>query len=235
MFFRALAPDPFLEIAGFTIQVKNHARARRVTLRYDSKKEYFIVTAPKRTSRKFITEFLTTHQDWMAKQQSNAPQKIRPLDSESITIQGIPRRIEHIEATGVAVTLHPDTIQIHCRAERLPRALQRFVKQYAEQIITPLCHDKAAEIDKKITAINFRDTTSRWGSCAHDGTLSFSWRLIMAPQAVIDYVVAHEIAHLQHFDHSRAFWALCRQLSTDYTSGKHWLQINGQSLQQVEL
>lgn len=235
MFSRILPPDPFMDIAGFTVQVKTNARARRVTLRYDSKKEHFVVTAPKRTSKKFITEFLTTHQDWMARQQSVAPQKIHPLTDGHITIQGITRRIEHSEGTGVTVTLHPDKLHIQCRDARLPRALQRFIRQHAEQIITPLCHDKAAIIDKKITTINFRDTTSRWGSCAHDGTLSFSWRLVMAPQEVIDYVVAHEIAHLQHFDHSPAFWALCRKLSTHYTQGKHWLQLNGQSLQQVEL
>lgn len=239
MFFRAAKsaspPDPFLSVNGFTVQVKSHARARRVTLRYDDKKEFFVVTAPKRTSKKFITEFLNTHQDWMMKQQANAPEKINPLQQGHITIQDIARRINHIEATGVAVTLHPDSIDIHCRRERLPRALQRFVKQHAEQIITPLCHEKAAQIDKKITDVNFRDTTSRWGSCAHDGTLSFSWRLIFAPQEVIDYVVAHEVAHLQHFDHSPAFWTLCRTLSNDYTKGKHWLQINGQSLQHIDL
>lgn len=239
MFRRAPKPlvqsDPFLEINGFTVHVKPHPTARRVTLRYDGKKEHFVVTTPQRTSKKFITAFLTTHQNWMAQQQSIAPQKINPLQQGRITIQGIERRIEHNEAAGVAVTLHPEHIEIRCRAERVPRALQRFVKQHAEQIITPLCHDKAAQIDKKISAVNFRDTTSRWGSCAHDGKLSFSWRLIFAPQEVIDYVVAHEVAHLQHFDHSPAFWTLCRKLSTDYTKGKHWLQLNGQSLQQIEL
>ena len=146
-------------------------------------------------------------------------------------IEGIQRRIIHSEATGVHVSLTEDAILISCREERLPRALQRFVVQHADKLISELSREKAARIGKRITKITMRDTSTRWGSCASDGSLSFSWRLIMAPFDAIDYVVAHEVAHLQHFDHSPDFWALCRDLSENYTMGKHWLKINGTHLQ----
>lgn len=240
MFPRLLSPkkltaDNIVTFNNFTVQVKSHPRARSVTLRYNPKKACFTVTAPKRTSRKFILAFLSEHQGWMATQQDIAPQKATPVAEGTILIEGKPRLIVHEEAPGVQVDLLFDTLLVRCRPERMPRAIQRFMKQHAEKIIVPLAREKARAIDKTISDISFRDTTSRWGSCSSDKKLSFSWRLIMAPYDVIDYVVAHEVAHLQHFDHSPAFWALCRELSRDYTSGKHWLKLNGQSLHAMDL
>lgn len=171
----------------------------------------------------------------MARQQHIAPQKTSPLENGILPIEGIDRRIVHEQAPGVQIDLLFDTLLVRCRPERLPRAIQRFLKQHAEKIIAPLAREKAKQIGKSVADIGFRDTTSRWGSCSSDGKLSFSWRLIFAPIEVIDYVVAHEVAHLAHFDHSPAFWALCRDLSKDYTSGKHWLKLNGQQLQQIDI
>ena len=232
---RALTAGNTILFADYTVEIKPHVRARRATLRYNAKKSCFTVTTPKRTSKKFILEFLATHQQWMAQQQRLAPQKSKPLATGTITIQGVPRRIMHHEKPGVAISLQDEELIVHCRAERLPRAILRFLKQHAEHIILPLVRDKAAQINKTVSTIAFRDTTSRWGSCSHDGRLSFSWRLIMAPLDTIDYVVAHEVAHLTHFNHSAEFWALCRALSRNYTGGKHWLKLHGQNLHQVTL
>lgn len=235
MLFRALTSSNMLTIGEFTVQVKPHATARRVTLRFDAKKGHFVVTTPKRTSKKFVTEFVVQHQDWMRKQQIIAPPKADPVATGIIPVEGFDRRIVREDATGVQVDLLFDTLLVRCKPERAQRAIQRFLKQHAEKIIVPLAREKARAIGKQIADINFRDTTSRWGSCSSDKKLSFSWRLIMAPIEVIDYVVAHEVAHLQHFDHSPAFWVLCRELSIDYTKGKHWLKLNGQQLQQIEI
>lgn len=225
--------DNVLTIGEFTVRIKPHPTARRVTLRYDAKKECFVVTTPKRTSKKFVTAFVTEHQDWMRNQQIIAPPKADPVTSGVIPVEGFERRIVREDAPGVQVDLLFDTLLVRCKPERAQRAIQRFLKQHAEKIIVPLAREKARMIGKPIADISFRDTTSRWGSCSSDKKLSFSWRLIMAPIEVIDYVVAHEVAHLHHFDHSPDFWALCRDLSKDYTTGKHWLKLNGQSLQQI--
>lgn len=235
MGLRALTSDNLITLNEFTIEVKLNARARRLTLRYNTKKAHFVVSTPKRTSRKFVLQFLTEHQDWMRKQLLAIPQAPSAIQDGTIMIEGKARQIIHKDAAGVHVTLSDDMLTIACRESRLPRALQRYIIQHADKTISELAYQKAKMIDKRITKITMRDTSSRWGSCAHDGSLSFSWRLIMAPMATIDYVVAHEVAHLQHFDHSPNFWALCRELSAQFTSGKHWLKVNGAYLQTVVL
>jgi predicted metal-dependent hydrolase len=235
MLRRALTSDNPIIIGDFTVLVKPVARARNLTLRYNLKKSCFVVSGPKRASRKSLTEFVAAHHTWMQQQIRSIPKAPSIIEDGFITIEGIPRKIIHSEATGVHVSLLADTVMVACRAERLPRALQRFIVQHAEKLISELAHEKAERIGKRITKITLRDTSSRWGSCASDGSLSFSWRLIMAPFDVIDYVVAHEVAHLQHFDHSPDFWALCRELSENYTMSKHWLKLNGAQLQATSL
>jgi predicted metal-dependent hydrolase len=235
MLRRALTSDNPILIGDFTVLVKPVARARNLTLRYNLKKSCFVVSGPKRASRKSMIEFVTAHHAWMQQQMRSIPKAPSIIEDGFITIEGIPRKIIHEVAAGVKINLTEDALIIHCREERLQRAIQRFVVQHAENIITPLAYDKAVSIGKKISDITFRDTSSRWGSCSSDGKLSFSWRLIMAPMETIDYVVGHEVAHLQHFDHSPKFWALCRELSTDFTAGKHWLKINGAHLQSAIL
>ncbi|MGH7048026.1 MAG: M48 family metallopeptidase, partial [Stellaceae bacterium] len=81
----------------------------------------------------------------------------------------------------------------------------------------------AAQIGRKIAGIGVRDTRSRWGSCSSSGNLSFSWRLILAPEPVIDYVVAHEVAHLAEMNHGRRFWRLVEHLMPDHAAPRAWL------------
>lgn len=206
------------------ITVKAHPTARRMTLRYQPHKKQFLLTTPKRTARRTIETFIAEQQTWMQAQQAlyPTPQPIIPL--RYLLFMGTPRQLIHQEMSGIDVCVEETQIIVRCRVERFERAVKRFLKQQAEAVITPLVHEKAGRINRSTKAIAFRDTTSRWGSCAPDGRLSFSWRLIMAPMETIDYVVAHEVAHLRHFDHSNKFWTLCRDLSMDFTRGKHWLQ-----------
>ncbi len=235
MGIRALTSDNLIHIHDIAVLVKPNVRARGLTLRYNLKKSCFVASVPKRISKKAIVEFLTEHHHWMQKQIDALPVTQSILEQGIVTIEGTPRRLVHEHGTGVKTTLTEDSLIISCRPERLPRALQRYLIQHAEKIISDLAYTKAKLINKRIAKITLRDTTSRWGSCASDGSLSFSWRLIMAPMATIDYVVAHEVAHLQHFDHSPAFWAVCRDLSENYTGGKHWLKLNGAQLHLVQI
>ena len=104
------------------------------------------------------------------------------------------------------------------------------MKRIAKKELTALAQQKAAEIGETIEKISVRDTKSRWGSCSSDGNLSFSWRLMFAPTEAFDYVVAHEVAHLVHMDHSRSFWNLCRDLSEDFIEGQYWMREHGHEL-----
>ena len=83
--------------------------------------------------------------------------------------------------------------------------------------------------------IAVRDTRSRWGSCSSKGTLSFSWRLVLAPPFVLDYLVAHEVAHLAHMNHSAAFWALARRLAPRMPEAELWLKVHGPVLHRYAL
>ena len=106
----------------------------------------------------------------------------------------------------------------------------RFLKKLACDEMTRLANEKAALIGKPVCQVQVRDTTSRWGSCSTKGALSFSWRLVLAPAVALDYIVAHEVAHLVHMNHSARFWTLCKQLSADYAAGHHWIRNHGHTL-----
>ena len=98
--------------------------------------------------------------------------------------------------------------------EKLSSHLGFWLKKQAHTTIIPLAQYKASQINKTISRVTICDTRSRWGSCSAKGKLSFSWRLIMAPPEILDYVVAHEVSHLAHMDHSSRFWATVEILST---------------------
>ncbi|HCK20051.1 MAG TPA: M48 family peptidase, partial [Thalassospira sp.] len=91
-------------------------------------------------------------------------------------------------------------------------------------------HAYAEQINKKVNRISLKDTRTRWGSCSSSGNLSFSWRLVLAPEDVLDYVVAHEVAHLQELNHSARFWAVVDDLYGPSKKQQHWLKKNGPAL-----
>ena len=97
----------------------------------------------------------------------------------------------------------------------------------------PLVHAKAARVERSVKRITVRDSRSRWGSCGPDGGMSFSWRLVFAPAEVLDYLVAHEVAHLVHMNHGPRFWALARTLCDGpIEAPQAWLKANGETLLQ---
>jgi predicted metal-dependent hydrolase len=125
------------------------------------------------------------------------------------------------------------TIVVHGERIHLPRRVADFLKREARREIGALVEKHTAAVGRKAKAVRFRDTTSRWGSCTSDGTLSFSWRIMMAPRPVIDYLVAHEVAHLREMNHGPKFWKLCTELCPDTERCKAWLKRNGSALQAI--
>jgi len=105
-----------------------------------------------------------------------------------------------------------------------------FLIKRAKAEISPRAMAYADRIGRRVSRISLRDPRSRWGSCTSDGALSFSWRLILAPEAVLDYVVAHEVAHMVELNHSHRFWAVVRDIAGDTRSAKVWLKEHGTRL-----
>jgi len=222
-------------LGDIEIELKVHPRARSMTLRHDVNFNNFKLSLPKRMSRKAVIEFLQEQQGWMRDLKDRNPDPSPIKEGSMIMIEGIDRVIVRRDGSrGVETRLTDNELIVTCKPDRLQRAVVRFVKHHAEKTIVPMAHKKAAALGRPIMAIKFRDTNSRWGSCTCDGKLSFSWRLIMAPPEVLDYIVAHEVAHLKHMNHSDNFWKTCREWTPNTTFGKHWLKTNACLLHQVQ-
>jgi predicted metal-dependent hydrolase len=215
------------------VLLKISPRARRLALRLDSDGRIVNLVVPPRASLEKAREFALLHQDWIRERLADLPEPIPFADGALIPLAGIPRRlrIEHDPAhRRTSISLTEDEILVRTNKDDPSMRLVRFFKEQAKEHISALAHDKAARIGKKIAAIQVRDTRSRWGSCSHDGNLSFCWRLIFAPAEALDYVVAHEIAHLAHMNHGPKFWAQCAALCDDYGRGKRWMRASGKEL-----
>ena len=114
--------------------------------------------------------------------------------------------------------------------EFVARRVRDWLKREARTILTAKAHVLSQGIGRKLKAVRIADPRTRWGSAASDGTLAFSWRLVLAPPDVLDYVVAHEVAHLRHMNHGPAFWALVAELAGDVSGPRAWLAENGAKL-----
>ena len=108
--------------------------------------------------------------------------------------------------------------------------VKKYLKEIGRIHLAYICNEFAERLGSKVRKITLRDTRSRWGSCSNDAKLMFSWRLIMAPEDVLTYVAAHEVAHLKHMNHSKDFWKTVEYLFGSYKKERAWLKQNGQSL-----
>ncbi|MGB0718907.1 MAG: M48 family metallopeptidase [Bdellovibrionales bacterium] len=215
------------------LKIKHSKRARRMALRLDPVERVFHLVVPRGISEKRALAFAQQHDAWMQERLSALPPPVRLEGGAVITLLGnrVTIKIHHVPDLHVTKIALEDSI-LHVRSNKDdPSArISRFLKNFAKDELTVLAHEKAARIGKTVQSISVRDTKSRWGSCSHDGNLSFSWRLIFAPPEAFDYVVAHEVAHLRHLDHSKAFWTLCRDLSDNFVEGQYWMRNHGNEL-----
>jgi len=215
------------------LEVVVSKRARRMALRLDIRARVINIIVPSRTSMKKAYEFAADNKDWIREKLAALPDAVPFAHGEIIPVLGIPRTIHITHKTSQKITeihLTRDQLLVVTNKEDPSGRILRFLKELAREKITELAHIKAEMTGKKIKAVVIRDTKSRWGSCAPDRTLSFSWRLILAPHSAFDYVIAHEAAHLSHMDHSARFWKKCEEMSQYYKAGKDWMSDNGHSL-----
>ena len=217
------------------VVLRRNVRARRLSLRVSQLDGKVTLTAPILASEQNILEFLHDHDGWLQK----ALCKIKPavLIGAGVTlpIRGVLHRVQHLHTshrpTYVAA---PDLINVSCPPSRIAVKVAVFLKEIARADLSAQIPDLALQIGKTAGNLTLRDTRSRWGSCTQAGALMFSWRLIMAPPEVLRYVAAHEVAHLRHMDHSRAFWATVTELMPDYEAPRQWLRRHGAELHQYQ-
>jgi predicted metal-dependent hydrolase len=234
MLFR-LKPKPTkadipLNIAG--VRVKPSTRARRISLRVDAKAGDVVFTWPlrSRVSMEKALQFVERHRTWIEDQRMHARQNIPFAAGSVLPIAGVRYTIEHAPGRGLT-RLEGDRLIVHGGSEHVARRVKDFLKAEAYRQFKDLSDKKAAAINLPPVSIRILDPKTRWGSCGPDGRLMYSWRVLLAPPEVMDYLVAHEVAHRVHHNHSRKFWALCASLTQqDAMGSRRWLRREGRRL-----
>ncbi|MGY6549241.1 MAG: M48 family metallopeptidase [Roseinatronobacter sp.] len=221
-----LSGQPDLEV-----QLRRSARAQRLNLRVSGLDGKVTLSMPRRLPMREAIAFLSDKEDWLraAVTRVPGPRPLRPgatllLRGREHALIASPGLRRVTEAEG-ALNVPPDP-----DGTRTPARLGAYLKAAAQAALLPRVERHARRLGRPVAAISLRDTRSRWGSCTADGRLMFSWRLVMAPPEVLDYVAAHEVAHLRHMDHSRAFWACVSELMPDYSPHRDWLRQHGAQL-----
>jgi predicted metal-dependent hydrolase len=225
-----------VDTGGRTVEVviRRNARARRYTLRLSARGDGASLTIPRRGSLTEAKAFLTRHLDWLAeKLPADGPPTLS--DGGTISIRGIAHRIRATGALRGTVRVSRDddgaaVLLVPGAPDHLQRRVADHLRAIARTDLAAAVSRHAAALGVTPKAVRLKDTTSRWGSASSSGTLSFSWRLVMAPPFVLDYLAAHEVAHLREMNHSDRFWAICHRLSPRTPEAQAWLRDNGRAL-----
>ena len=205
-------------------------RARRVSLRIDPARGAVVVTLPPRAGRRQGMALLQAHSRWVADRLGALAPRVAFEEGAVVPLLGEPHPIRH-QPDGVGgVWREGGEIRVSGDAAFLARRVADWLRAEARREITPRALDHAARVGRSVKRIAIKDPRTRWASCAPDGTLAFSWRLVLAPPWVLDYVVAHEVAHLVEMNHSPRFWAVVRALTPHGEAAKAWLAANGARL-----
>jgi predicted metal-dependent hydrolase len=213
-------------------------RSRRKTFELMIKDDgSLVVRAPLGASEAQIERIVQQRSDWIKKKQELVRHRNQQLPArkfaggEILLFLGHPYRISI--ATNQAIPLVVTTKQFRLAADSLPHAREMITRFYLKQasLIIPQRVAYFAQRNRlKYKAVRISDARTRWGSCSSKGSLSFTWRLVMAPPKVIDYVVVHELAHLLERNHAKAFWQKVEAMMPDYLQHKRWLKENGHLL-----
>lgn len=228
------------EVSGreLSLRIVENVRATRLTLRIDANGRGLRVTVPPGVPAREVESFLERHQGWLETRLAKLPDHPQVRAGIKLPFRGRPHLIVHEPGKRGTVDLREENgvpiMVVYGDEKHLPRRISDFLKREAKREIEALVAKHTTEIGRKAKAIRFKDTSSRWGSCTSDGTLSFSWRIMMAPAPVIDYLVAHEVAHLKEMNHGPKFWALCKHLCPRTEEMRQWLKRNGSTLQAIE-
>jgi predicted metal-dependent hydrolase len=212
------------------IAVRASPRARRVSLKFDPANDGFELVMPPRAALKHALGFAQEHAGWLAARLKDLPPRVPLAPGSVIPILGQSYWIRHYGDRGPPVFVKDGELMVSGAAEHLTRRIHDFLNARARAEIVPRAHAFAARLGRKVRRVSLRDPKTRWGSCAANGDLAFSWRLVLAPEHVLSYVIAHEVAHLAEMNHSRRFWATVDRLMPDAERSKAWLKRHGKSL-----
>lgn len=213
------------------VDLRQSARARRLSLRVSRLDGKVSLTMPPFASDKQAIAFLEDREDWLRKHMDAVQPALVPQIGATVLFRG--QDVPIIGADLKRATYRDDAILVPQDGQSTGAKIKAFMKLAARDALAMASDDYADGIGRRYSRLSLRDTRSRWGSCSHQGVLMYSWRLIMAPPAVLDYVAAHEVSHLAEMNHSAAFWAVVESLMPDYKEHRAWLRKHGAELHRV--
>lgn len=220
------------ETSEVRIRLRANPRAQRYLLRLPADSSGPVLTVPGGGNLARAEHFARQHIDWLVERLQDRPDHVAFQPGDILPLRGEDHvivstgNLRGLVSTGATKEGFP-ALFVPGAEDHIPRKVTTWLKSQARADLTDRAMFHAAAIDEKIAAISIRDTKSRWGSCASNGRLSFSWRLILAPPDILDYVAAHEVAHLRELNHSSRFWRLCERLAPQTPRARVWLKENG--------
>ena len=223
-----------LVVDGKTIDldVRHSQRARRILLKIDPRFGAQLIIPRGVPSREALS-FAAEKGEWLRDRLANLPTQIPFREGAIVPVLGRPHRIRPTTATDLfksKVRCEAGELLTNCHPDDIAEGIRIWFRDNARNAFSHRAEAAAGRISVEISRITVRDPRTRWGSCSATGTLSFSWRLFMAPEWVLDYVIAHEVAHLLEMNHGRAFWRLVDHLVDRIDDAKSWLRQSGPHL-----
>jgi len=239
MLYRRPAEPQAIEVvhdgAVHLVRLRRHRQARRYTLRVVAVTREAVLTIPPRGSFREAREFAEKHGAWISARLRRLPQAAPFRHGTEVPLRGVSCTIDH--RRGARGTVWLDTgrdgerrLCVAGQSEHLARRVTDYLKREAKSDLEKAVARYAEQLGVTVRRIAVRDQASRWGSCSTNGALSFSWRLILAPRFVLDYLAAHEVAHLLEMNHSPRFWRLVGRICADTARAKAWLDLHGADL-----
>ena len=217
------------------VRIQVNPRARRLILRLDEKHRQAVAIAPSARLAPEALRFAKDRLDWAASELRRLPPQVRLQAGSVFRLQGQDCLIS-LEGKGRRARLEvgePQTLYLPGDPDTVGRRAERYLRTAARETLSEAVEQYCATLGVNARRVTVRDTKSRWGSCTSEGKLAFSWRLIMAPPEVLDYVAAHECAHLLEMNHSRRFWAHVERCRPHWRKERAWLRAHGSSLHAV--
>jgi predicted metal-dependent hydrolase len=223
----------------YPVRLRRHSRARRYTLRIHAASRDVVLTIPPRGSVKQAREFAQKNGAWIAARLRRLPDAMPFAHGTLLPLRGVSHRIDHRKSTRGTVWIETGAdMPLLCvagGAPHLSRRVRDFLKREAKRDLETASGTAAQALGVTVKRVSVRDQSSRWGSCSSTGVLSYSWRLILAPSFVLDYLAVHEVAHLIEMNHSRRFWRLVEKICPDIGRAKAWLDAHGADLHRYGL
>ena len=223
----------------FRVALKRSPTARRYTLWVSLAKQEITLTMPLKGSLAQASDFAHRYGGWIAERHKKFVPPILCQPGSIIPLRGEPHRIEHRPHARGTVWTEANAqgeplIVVAGKGEYAQRRIKDFLKKQAYHDLDRAVQRYTSMLGIPARRIALKDTTSRWGSCSSAGRLNFSWRLILAPSDILDYLAAHEVAHLKELNHSSRYWRVVESLFPDYENAEKWLKRHGSSLHRYQ-